>query len=169
MNLDKNIKINDENGIITFNGIEYIDFNSNYARFYNYFRLILNNKEFTEIEKQFFISFTSKFNEDDISYFSNENINEKELIKYIIYKRNILYGRVKDEEGNYFYISLGKKKTTKLENMIIDSGLDNNEKQDFLVSIVNMDKEQKKELKDILLEEQKLIKKYEKELIEENN
>ncbi|MDQ7023179.1 MAG: hypothetical protein Q9M97_06690 [Candidatus Gracilibacteria bacterium] len=53
--------------------------------------------------------------------------------------------------------------------MIIDSGLDNNEKQDFLVSIVNMDKEQKKELKDILLEEQKLIKKYEKELIEENN
>ncbi|MDQ7023178.1 MAG: hypothetical protein Q9M97_06685 [Candidatus Gracilibacteria bacterium] len=57
MNLDKNIKINDENGIITFSGIEYIDFNSNYARFYNYFRLILNNKEFTEIEKQFFISF----------------------------------------------------------------------------------------------------------------
>ena len=149
--INPNIKINNEEQTIKYFWKTFIKNINKYGTMYNYISIILENKDFNDIEKQFYISIINdldKFSYEDRIYYIGINTEDdkKDVINNIIYDTQKYYWRATQDNIKYFvFFEEGKIKNeiTDLEQLIIDSKILNNfEKQDYLVLINSMNKKE---------------------------
>lgn len=145
--INPDIIYNEKKSTISYLWNTFIREKDKYWPMYNYIRIILENENFTTIEKQFFISFIKDFkrlSQDERVFFIHFDSDDIEnSIRVLVNKKNELYQTI-TEKPNFSVIShKGKNKTTDLEDLIIDSKILNNiEIQNYLVLINSMNNEE---------------------------
>ena len=169
--INPDIIYNNKNFTISYLWDTFIRGNDKYWTMYNYIRIILENKSFTNIEKQFFISFIKNFEkltQDERVYFIYSDDPKEEIIETLLYLKYEYYWIATNDKVKFNIIdSKNENKTeiTNLEQLIIDSKILNKlEKQNYLILINSMSNKELFDFEKYLLKDEKTFRKYENKI-----